>query len=337
MIPHSRTTIGTEEVEAASKLLNSLNLAKGNISEVFKDEFKKYIGAEFVNLTSSGTMAFFLILKSLEVKNGDEVLLPDYICNSLLGPINALEASPIVYDNQLNSWISNEDQILKKVTKRTKAVVVNHTFGYTLNFLESLSKRLPDNVVLIEDCCHVIVNSSHELSKYVSKYSLCSFFSFNATKLLASGEGGAISTNNEKFASKISAYKIGDNLSNLSCSIALEQLKKLDYFLNKRKEIAELYISEFKNYLPSEFDYYSGIYFRFPILFSKNSEFWYSKTISYRKGVDSLISMSLNVKAQVNAYNILKDTVSLPIFPSLENFELEKIVSETHKLIRNAN
>ncbi|WP_026764068.1 DegT/DnrJ/EryC1/StrS family aminotransferase [Sediminibacterium salmoneum] len=59
MIPHSRTTIGTEEVEAASVLLNSLNLAKGNISEAFKDEFKKYIGAEFVNLTSSGTMAFF--------------------------------------------------------------------------------------------------------------------------------------------------------------------------------------------------------------------------------------------------------------------------------------
>ncbi|WP_262506416.1 DegT/DnrJ/EryC1/StrS family aminotransferase [Sediminibacterium salmoneum] len=223
------------------------------------------------------------------------------------------------------------------MSKKTKAVVVNHTFGYTLNFLENLRKRLPENVVLIEDCCHVIINSSHELSKYVSKYSLCSFFSFNATKLLASGEGGAISTNNEKFANKISAFKIGDNLSNLSCSIALEQLKKLDYFLKKRKEIAELYISEFKNYLPSEFDYYSGIYFRFPILVSKNAEFWYSKAISYRKGVDSLISMSLNVKAQVNAYNILKDTVSLPIFPSLENFELEKIVSETHKLIRNAN
>ena len=335
MIAHSRTSISKEEIEAVTTAVYNGNLTKGKGHFSLQEEFQEVIGADFVHLSSSGTMAFFLILKALDIKKGDEVLLPDYICNSLLGPILNLSAIPVLYDNEKDNWISSPDSIYSKISHRTRVLVVNHTFGRAFTGLKLLSETISSNISIVEDCCHVIIPRTSFLSQFIGKYSLCAFYSFNATKILASGEGGAISSNDEIFAHSVRAIEIGDNLSDLSCTLARVQLKKLNYFLDRRKEIATIYLEEFKEFVPNDCDVEYSIFYRFPLLISENEEFWTNKHIAYRKGVDSLLSQKLEIKSQPNALSVFERTVSLPIYPTLKSTELKLIIEETHKLILN--
>lgn len=334
MIHHSNTNIGKEELLALNKVIKSGLLTAGEENRMFQQEFRCYIGAEYIKLTSTGTMAFFLVLKALDIQEGDEILLPDYICKELLGPVYAIRATPVIYDNKVDSWLSSDEEILSKLTLNTKVVVINHTFGFVFKDIKSLFNRLPANVSIVEDCSHAIFGKTNPLNNYTRNYSVCCFYSFNATKLLASGEGGAISSDDEKFISKVEKIKIGDNLSDLNCAIARVQLKRLDNFIDRRIYIAEIYSKEFKNVLSRDFFDNAGIYFRYPLMISKNQLFWKNKAVAYRKGVDSLLSEYLNVEALPNAKNVYQRTVSIPIYPALDDKKVIKIVDETKKLLQ---
>lgn len=334
MIHHSNTSIGEAERRAVDRVINSGMITAGEENRMFRQEFCRYIGAEYVKLTSSGTMAFFLILKALDIKNGDEVLLPDYICKDLLGPVFAIGAKPILYDNKENSWLSSDEEILSKVTQKTRLVIINHTFGFVFKDIKSLSERLPVSVKIVEDCCHAIFSEKNPLKEFTRNSSVCCFYSFNATKLLASGEGGAISSNDKSFICKMEKMKIGDNLSDLSCAIASVQLKSLDNFIDRRRYIAEIYSEEFKSVLSRDFLDNAGIYFRYPLMISENQSFWGNKTVAYRKGVDSLLSGHINVETMPNAKKVYNKTVSIPIYPALDDKKVGKIVDETKKLLQ---
>lgn len=333
MIHHSNTYIGKEEVQAIDRVVKSGLISAGEECNMFQQDFSHYIGADFVKLTTSGSMAFFLILKALEIQESDEILLPDYICKDLLGPILAMGAAPVLYDNKDNSWLSSNKEILSRVTSKTRLVVINHTFGFVFKDIETLSKRLPSNVMIVEDCCHTIISDYNPLKKFTRNTSLCCFYSFNATKLLASGEGGAISSNDKSFFTKLEKIKIGDKLSDLNCAIAREQLKKLDSFIDRRKHIAEIYAQEFKSFLTRDFFESEGIYFRFPLMIKENHHFLGNKTVAYRKGVDSLLSEHIKVESLPNAKIVYERTVSIPIYPSLDDYMLSIIIGETKKML----
>jgi len=300
----------------------------------FHQEFGQYIDSDYVKLTSSGTMAFFLILKALDIQKGDEILLPDYICKDLLGAVFATGVIPVLYDNRENSWLSSVEEILSKVTLKTRVVLVNHTFGFVFKQIESLAKCLPLNVSIVEDCCHAIFGKNNRLKEFTRNYSLCCFYSFNATKLLTSGEGGAISSDNKNFIKKIEKIQIGDKLSDLNCAILRSQLQKLDTFIDRRKYIAEIYSEAFKNLISSDYLTNAGIYFRFPLLINENQQFWKSESVSFRKGVDSLLSEELKVKSMPNAKSIYEKTVSIPIYPALDDIMVHEVIAETKRLLQ---
>jgi dTDP-4-amino-4,6-dideoxygalactose transaminase len=334
MIHHSNTYIGKEELQAVNSVINRGLITAGDENRKFQREFSQYIGVEFVKLTNSGSMAFYLILKALDIQKGDEILLPDYICKDLLGPVYAMGATPMLYDNKENSWLSSDEEILSKVTPKTKIVVINHTFGFVFKDILSLSNRLPANVNIVEDCCHAIFGENNTLKEYTRNGSLCCFYSFNATKLLASGEGGAISSDDKGFISKLEKIKIGDNLSDVNCAISRIQLKRLDTFIDRRKYIAEIYSKEFKSMLSRDFFDNDGIYFRYPLLISENQPFWGNKAVSYRKGVDSLLSEHIKVEPMPNAKKVYERTVSIPIYPALNDKDVGEIVDETKKILQ---
>jgi perosamine synthetase len=331
LIPHSRTTLKHQDFRAVNSALTKGMLTLGSQNYALGMEFGEYVGAEYTRITNSGTMAFYLILKALDITNEDEVLLPDYICSSLLGPLEALKAVPVLYDNQQRFWLSGIDTILSKITKKTRVVVINHTFGLIFNQVKDLLVGLPRDVLIVEDCCHTIISNKSYLKKYVSEHSLCSFYSFNATKVLASGEGGAISTNNKTFAQELNQISIGDNLSDLNCSLARSQLKRLDSFIQKRQSIAQVYLRELKGYVHNDINENSGIFYRFPLFVANNLNFWKSKQVTYRKGVDSLLSEHLNLLPEPNAKELFECTVSIPIYPSLTFSEIKLIMKETKK------
>ena len=99
-------------------------------------------------------MAFYKILIALNIKKGDEILIPNFICNSILGPINQLNAIPIPYDNTKDNWLSNIEMILKLVSKKTRIVLINHTFGYSFLEIKELLEKLNSDIYIVEDCCN---------------------------------------------------------------------------------------------------------------------------------------------------------------------------------------
>ena len=336
MIPHSRTTLNDIDLEAVLTPIKRGFITTGKLHEELQFKLSDFLNVKGVRLTSSGTMAFYRILNALRIKTGDEVLLPDYICNTLIDPIQILGGKVITYDNSKENWLSSPEEIMRFVSKSTKVVVVNHTFGFVFQDIKKLKDLLPKDVFIVEDCCHCLSPNRTIEKTQIGQESICSFYSFNATKYLGTGEGGAISSNDETFLEELDQYDLGDRLSDLNCGLGLSQLEQLPNFIKKRKEIADLYDVQFdKDGILNGPQSQPSLYFRYPILVEKNDKFWQSSEVAYRKGVDSLISEKLMQAPQPNALNQMSQTVSIPIYPSLTKKEIDKIISETLSLINS--
>ena len=331
IIPHSSTYLNKNHINSVNMTLSSKLLTKGKLNQKFTNLLSKTLELEFFDLTSSGTMAFFKILIALDVKKGDEILIPNFICHTLLGPIYQLGAIAVLYDNKKNSWMSDENEILKKVTSKTKVILINHTFGFINHSIHKLKLNLSNNIKIVEDCCHSISPSSKIGNFKISENSICSFYSFNSTKLISTGEGGAVGTNDSAFFDRISKINIGDNLSDFSCSLGIEQLKSLNYFIEKRREIAEKYIDGLFNFVKKIGNINESIFFRFPILVENNYKFLSHKNISFRLGVDELLHEKNGSPEMINSLSISRQIVSVPIYPGIKEKEVNYIIEETKK------
>ena len=337
MISHSRTFINTKEYKSIQNALSKSLLTKGPLNKRFSSQLSEIINLDYVNLTNSGTMAFYKILLALSIKKDDEILVPNYICESIIEPIKLVGAIPVIYDNKPDHWLCSENEVYDKLTDKTKVILINHTFGFANRIISKISQRIASNVEIIEDCCHSLSLGSKIGDYEISKNSLCSFYSFNATKLIATGEGGAIATNDKDFYSKLCKIKLGDNLSDLNCAIGIEQLNNLEFFLNERKKIAKLYIENFSGLTQDIGRLNESIFYRFPIIVKNNSIFFRDNFISYRKGVDGLIQDVIKGERLKNSTQVLNKLVSIPIYPSLTDSELKLIIERTKNLLQSGS
>lgn len=328
MIQHSKTTLEEVDQQAVLRQFSIGHLTAGQARESFQERLAEVLQMEGVRVSTSGTMAFYRILKALHIAPEDEILLPDYICNTLINPIQALNAKVVTYDNSPSHWLSSPQQILPKVTSKTKVVVVNHTFGMLFPDLNNLRNALTSDIYLIEDCCHAISPDRLIAQEQIGAHSICCFYSFNATKYLATGEGGAIASNNVDFLNSLDSFSIGDNLSDLNCNLGIAQLARLQDFIARRNDIAQLYtqaLSQEDVILPPQ----NSLFFRYPIQVMQSNVFWNSKIVAFRKGVDALLSETLNRTPEINAKHVMEKTVSIPLYPSLTNTEVNTIIEET--------
>lgn len=337
MINHSSTYITDSHINQVKNTLTQKKLTCGEINKKFSSSLSEKLGFENIDLTSSGTMALFKILKALDLQKGDEVLIPNYICESLLGPIYTLNLVPRLYDNLKDNWLSDETNILDLITVKTKVIIINHTYGFINKSIDKLKKHISSDINLIEDCCHLLVPESQHGKFKKSKYSLCSFFSFNATKFIATGEGGAIGTNNKDFFRELNKINIGDNLSDLSCSLGLAQLGELENFIHMRLDIANYYIEELSSYVEKIGRLNDGLFYRFPVLVNDNEIFMNDTRVSYRLGVDKLLSENIDSENLNNSKLLIQKIVSIPIYPGLAKNQQKIIVDRTKKILFDEN
>ncbi|MCS7244451.1 MAG: DegT/DnrJ/EryC1/StrS aminotransferase family protein [Candidatus Calescibacterium sp.] len=330
-IPHSKPYLDKKDIESVRQTILSKNIANNGKSQEFKNLLSKYLHKEYVELYSSGTTAFYEILLALEIKQDDEILIPAYICESVYKAVKKSKAKPVFYDNDENyPWITSYKQIEKKLSYNTKAILINHTFGIQYS-IEEILKIKSIGKILIEDCAHFIPNK--EKDRKISNIFDISFYSFNATKLLTTGEGGAIATNNKELFSKIIENKIDPGMPDLNCSLGISQIKKLPFFLEKREEIANIYLEKLETSMTKEIKKYESIYFRFPIIVKDQEKFLSSKRVCYRKGVDTLLHKKYEKSTELkNVENIFKKTISIPIYPSLTKKEIKIIIEETLRI-----
>mgnify|MGYP000116672605 CR=1 FL=1 len=262
MIPVNKFKLAPEDKKLAIKVLNNNWISSGGPEvKIFENKFKKLIGKKYCSAVSSGTAALEISLKILNLKKGDEVIIPNFTIISSAIAVIKQGAKPVPIDCDLHTWNMKIDLIEKNITKKTKAVIATHIYGYPLEIdkIKKICKK--KKIFLIEDAAEVL---GHKYKgKYCGHFGDISVFSLYANKHITTGEGGMILTNNIKYKKKIFDYKnlcfgeknrfnhydIGWNYryTNIQAALGINQLKRIKEIIRKKKDIGKYYYENLKD------------------------------------------------------------------------------------------
>ena len=345
IIPHSRPTIGSQEAKAVSKVIESGYIAEGEVVEQFEAACAKFLGIDHAISTNSGTSALHLTLLAMGVGTGDEVIIPSYVCSALLNAVNYTGATPVLADIHPDSYNLNVTDAKKRIKECTKAIIVPHLFGRAADMEPLLKLGVP----IIEDCAQSIGSTYNRCP--VGTLGEAAVFSFYATKVITTGEGGMIATNSEKIAARIRDLKAYDKrrdymirfnykMTDIQAALGIAQLKQLGPIIRRRREIAARYNRAFKSLrlkLPP--DDPGQIYFRYVLGLRADSDPWIEKLARLGIICERPIHVPLHRNLKLGGYptteNAWRQSLSIPIYPALTNEEVSRIIeSVTFCLIR---
>ena len=177
---------------------------KGGEISVLEQEFKNYFEAKEAVSFNSGRSAFLAILKSLDLKEGDEVLLQAFTCNAAVNPILYFGLRPVFVDCDRSFNLDPED-LANKITERSKVVVVQHTFGQPARMDEILKICDNNKLILIEDCAHSL--GAEYKGKKVGTFGKAAFFSFGRDKIISSVYGGMVVSNDPEIGKRVRDFQ----------------------------------------------------------------------------------------------------------------------------------
>jgi perosamine synthetase len=316
-------------------VLSSGQLAQGPQVQAFEKELGSLHGFPPGVATSSGTAALHLALLSLGVGPGDEVLLPSYVCSAPLHSVYHAGATPVLVDVEPTTGNMDPDDLKKRLTSKSKAIIAVHLFGLPADMDDILALGLP----VIEDCAQSLgANLEGQMLGTLGAIAICSFY---ATKLITTGEGGMLlSSDNgllakardlrdydkkESFAPRFN-YKMTDLQGALGCS----QLEKLEKFLGQREVLAGVYNEQLAT-LPCT------------LPLAQEGRIYYRYVVSVQGNITEVIQTLLNTGIEVarpvyrplHLYFNLEDYpgaemawnshVSLPIHPSLTSQDVHRV------------
>ena len=339
IIPHSKPTISKAEYAAVEHVIRSAMLSQGSCVAAFERAVAKYIGVKGAVATSSGTAALHLALSALGVGIGDEVLIPTYVCTALLNAVNYTGATPRLVDVNWCDGNINAREAKKRLTKKTKAIIVPHMFGMPANLSEFKKLGVP----LIEDIAQSI--GAKYNGRRVGTFGDIAICSFYATKMMTTGEGGMVVSNQRSLLGKVKDMREYDHknsyllrfnykMTDLQAALGIEQLKKLQSFIRRRHEIAALYDKAFKNStieVPRKREGREEVYFRYVIKVPGRAQAVIKELkqqgINGAAPVFKPLHAYLHEKGFPVAEKLMRHAVSLPIYPRLRDKEIKKIIS----------
>ncbi len=360
MIQHNKPTLGRQEIEAVVNSLNNLELTIGNKVEEFETAFSKYLGINSV-ATSSGTSALHLALVALGISENDEVILPSYTCITVALPVLYQKAKPILVDVKDDYNISVDD-IKSKITDKTKAVIVPHMFGYPADMDEIKEICNEKNVYLIEDCAHSI-GAEHGNNK-VGIFGDISIFSFYATKMITTIQGGMVCTKNFEINETIKELRDPDQyrsieddpderlkyrytMSDISGTMGIVQLKKINQFINRRREIAKIYRDTLTNLVnhPLEDNCRKHVYYRYVVRTKQKPKVIIEKMHTHGVDCAMMYTPPLHRRILLKKFNkninflkteeIINSAISLPIYPLLTDEEVLHAADVFNKVVNH--
>ena len=338
----------SEIISSISKSFLHGQTLQGPEVEIFENKISKFVGKKFAIAVGSCTDALFFSLKAGGINKGDEVIVTSYSYLASATCILRCGAKPVFVDVDKNGNMQ-VNQILKKINKKTKAIIYVHLFGYCQNITELLKISKKKKILFIEDFAQALGASINK--KKAGSLGDISCTSFDPTKVLsAPGSGGIVLTNNKIIKNKIiklryhGKSKSGDHdilgfNSQLPSIVAAALLVKLKYFnklQNKRISIAKQYLKNFKDLnlsLPPLGNRSQHIYHKFVIRTNqRNKLFKYLKNhgihslIHYSKPIHKLkIFSKFNSKFPISE-QLSKTSLSIPIHPYLKKAEINHII-----------
>jgi perosamine synthetase len=247
--------------------------------EKFEKEFAEWHDRKYALMTPCCTHAIHLILLSLGIKEGDEVIVPECTWTATVAPVTYIKAKPIFADINQDDWCLNPESVERKITKKTKAVIVVDLFGNMprMDELTKLAKR--HNLYLIEDSAEAL--GSKYKGIHAGKFGMAGVHSFHRTKTITTGEGGMLLIDNPevferaKFlrdhgrSSTIPYYTLEATPkympSNLQASLGYAQFQRIDELIAKKREIFHAYKEQLADIEDLQFnteseDVYNGVW-----------------------------------------------------------------------------
>jgi dTDP-4-amino-4,6-dideoxygalactose transaminase len=267
-LPYAHPDIGPEEIAEVVDSLRSGWVTTGPKVKSFEEEFAAYTGARHAIAVSSCTAALHLVLAALGVGPGDEVIVPTLTFCSTANVVVHLGARPVLVDVDEHGLLRPE-AAAEAIGTRTRAIVPVHYAGQACDLNHLLALGAARGIPVVEDAAHAA--GACYRGRRIGTFGLATAFSFYATKNMTTGEGGMITTNDEKLAARIrrlalhgmsrdawqryqeagswyyevleAGYK--SNMTDLQAALGLHQLRKLDRFVARRRELAAAYTAAF--------------------------------------------------------------------------------------------
>jgi len=358
-IPVFRPSMNQEEIDAVADVIKSGWIGLGPKTEIFEKKFANFIGTKFAIGLNSGTAALHLAVRALGINSG-EVIVPaiTFISTAFAACYN--NAKPVFADVCEDTLNIDVEDIKKKITPDTRAIIPVHFGGHPAEMDEINEIAVEHNLKVIEDAAHAC-GASYKGKKAGSLADI-GCFSFHAIKNLATGDSGMITTNDEKINEIVCKlrwcgiskgtfervkkryswyYEVDDvgykyHMNDIMAAIALVQLKKLKKTNKRRREITKIYNENFQKLdwieIPVEKKYVKSSNHNYVIKVVKRDEFM---DFLGKNGISTSVHyMPLhlhpvfkNIKTDVPvAEKVWKKLITLPLYPDMTDEEVEKII-----------
>ncbi|MCX5701654.1 MAG: DegT/DnrJ/EryC1/StrS family aminotransferase, partial [Candidatus Omnitrophica bacterium] len=247
---------GGNELKYVSECVRSNWISSaGGFIEKFEKAFKICCPARYALACSSGTAALHLALAALGIKNQDEVIVPTFTMIATANAVTYLGAKPVFVDADRVTWNIDTAKIEAKITKRTKAIIAVHTYGLPADMDKIMSIAKKHNLFVIEDAAEA--HGAEYKGRRVGNIGDVSCFSFYANKIITTGEGGMVTTNNKEIAKRVKILRdhafseerhfwhkyLGYNyrMTNLQAAIGLAQVERFKSLVGARIRNARHY------------------------------------------------------------------------------------------------
>ena len=270
-LPYGTQWLDKEEIDEVVDSLKSNWITTGPKMRLFEEKFKTHIGSKYTVAVNSGTAALHISTSTINIQPGDEVITTPLTFVASANCVVYRGGTPILADIKKNTYNIDPQDIKKKITSRTKAIIPVHFAGQPCDMDEINELAEENDLYLIEDAAHAI--DAEYKGRKIGNISPLTAFSFHPVKNITTAEGGMVTTNDEKLYEKLLMFrthgitkdaanrfgKSGDyyydmqylgfryNMSELHASLGIHQLEKLKFFQEKRRGIANIYNRELQN------------------------------------------------------------------------------------------
>ena len=351
--------LGKEEISAVTSVLKNGTLTSsahlgGKHVKDFEKSVSSFVNSKYTIAVNSGTAALQAALLALDIKKGDEVLVPSFTFVATANAVVSTGAKPVFIDILKENYTINPDDIEKKITKKTKAIVPVHLYGNVaiIERLSEISKKY--NIPIIEDSAQSL--GSTYKGKHTGTFFEMGCYSMYPAKVMTAGEGGFITTNNKNLRDKLlmirnhgmihgydtKIFGLNFRLPEINAAIATIQMKKLPKFLKSRKTNAKFLsklLSDLKISLPTERKNENVNWYLYTIstnkrnkLLKKLNQKGIGAASYYPIPVHKTPFYKLQIKLPITDW-ASSNVLSLPIHPNVTQKNIEFIAKTIHETL----
>jgi perosamine synthetase len=307
MIPVCEPVLLGNEKKYVTDCLDTLWISsQGKYVRLFEETFARYCNVRHGIACANGTVGLHMALECLGIGAGDEVIIPDFTIIVTANVVIMAGATPVLVDVEPDTWCIDPAKIEAAITPRTKAIMVVHMYGHPCDMdpINAIAKR--HGLFVIEDCCES--HGATYKGRMTGSLSDIAVFSFYGNKVITSGEGGMLLTDDPGYAARASVYRdngfeiprfrhavrgMNYRMTNIQAAIGLAQAERIDFAVARKREIAKTYLEHFQDFehvtLPVERPECRSVYWMFGVLV--NESFGRTKdevmTALKDRGVDS--------------------------------------------------